>query len=457
MAARRLLRISLLCTSIGLLAVYALSLQVEPQGISINMLDRHVGDMVRISGTVTYLRTHEEGHLFLTVRDESGQCEVPVFSEVASKLPRIFIGEKIEVTGSVEEYRGSLQVVPPLSRDVKLLGADVTPTRVAEQFPGRVVVLQGIAVNISSSGRQFTLADQTGFIRVESGQGHGIRPLTNMTISGRIKTAGHGNYLRMLDLIEAHPAKLPPIDPLQNQSFRGLGVAKGRVAFRNSSASIVCARGFVLLGSGEGLADGDLVTAVVRGDGDKLSVMEVEVNKANIFPIKKLSDELLGTRVRVRGVVIRKYVSGNNVFLTLYNETDLDLPLFGAGDDVNVTLGDLVTALGVVKKYRDRLQVVPNSVSDISVEPGEIAERKIDQISDADLYQLVRIHGRVTSVKHYRKSCSVWIRDGSGRIRVYAPFGISNVSVGMEIEAVGLVKRFNGQLELIPRDPSDFG
>ena len=188
-----------------------------------------------------------------------------------------------------------------------------------------------------------------------------------------------------------------------------------------------------------------------------MDVIEVDVEKAGILPIGQISEEMLGRRVRVSGVVIRKFVSGKNVFLTLYNETDLDVPLFGGGGEVNIALGDLLTVVGTVKKYRDRLQVVPNSLSDLSVEPGEVVDRDIDQISDADLYQLVRIRGRVTSVKHYRRSCSIWVRGAAERIRVYAPFDVSNISVGTEVEVVGLVKRFNGQLELIPRAPSDVG
>jgi len=457
--ARGLLRLSLICTFVGLTAIYVLSLQVEPHGISINMLDRYVGDVVRISGVITSMRIHDEGHLFLRVRDESGECQVPIFSDMASRLPRVFVGERMRVTGYVEEYRGSLQIVPRIDRDVELMGPDISDIVSAVRRIGEVVVLRGIALRPSRSGEDFVLADETGSIGIRTGCKYPLRWLANVTVSGRMKTSGGHPYLDMSDLIEAHPADLPSVDLCRKERFQGLGKVSGRVKFNRSSAVLEAPCGALPLGRARGLslADGDLVTAVVRGRGGGLDVIEVEVEKAGILPIRQISEEMLGKRVRVSGVVIRKFVSGKNVFLTLYNETDLDVPVFGGGGDVNIALGDLLTVVGTVKKYRDRLQVVPNSLSDLSVEPGEVVDRDIDQISDADLYQLVRIRGRVTSVKHYRRSCSIWVRGAAERIRVYAPFDVSNISVGTEVEVVGLVKRFNGQLELIPRAPSDVG
>jgi DNA/RNA endonuclease YhcR with UshA esterase domain len=157
-------------------------------------------------------------------------------------------------------------------------------------------------------------------------------------------------------------------------------------------------------------------------------------------------------------MVISKFVSGKNTFLTLHNGTDVEVPLFGTGNDFNVQLGDVLTVSGRVGVYRDKLQVVPRDPSDTVVEPGRVVDREIDELSMEDLYSLVRTRGRVTSIKRYARSASLSLAGEVQKVRAYLTFQPrGSISVGTEIEIIGMVKSYKDELELVPRGQEDLG
>jgi len=116
-----LIKTSIACSVLGLVLIYAFSCMVEPKAISINLLDRYSGRIVRVNGTIVDLRTHEAGHIFVKIKDESGICEIPLFRDLAGKVPKLTIGDRLEVVGTVEEYNDSPQVVPRSVKDIRLL------------------------------------------------------------------------------------------------------------------------------------------------------------------------------------------------------------------------------------------------------------------------------------------------------------------------------------------------
>ena len=209
---------------------------------------------------------------------------------------------------------------------------------------------------------------------------------------------------------------------------------------------------------GPAILDGDMVEALAVRRGEWMSIVGVEMERAGILPVERLNAEMVGSVVRIRGTVVNRFVSGKNTFLTLYNGTEVEVPLFGIGGDSNLQLGDLLTVSGKVGVYRDKLQVVPRDLSTAEVEPGFIREKAIDDIGQDDVYSLIRIAGRISSIKRYTQSCSMWIKGEHGKLRVYLTFAPKgNLTVGTEIEVIGLVKTYEDDLELVPRGPEDLG
>ncbi|MBU7003984.1 MAG: hypothetical protein HXS50_00360 [Theionarchaea archaeon] len=459
---RSLVRISLACSIAGICVIFALAQVMEPKGISINLLDRYPGSIVRVTASIVDIRRHDAGHLFLSVKDESGICEVPLFKDVASRIPNVVIGDALQVVGIVEEYRDAYQVVPRSERDVTIVELPPVPISRARSMVGETLKVRGIVYELieSDEGQNFRIGDVNSSMSVFSGRRGLVEPGYDVTLSGLVKSGSEGNYLQVREVLDLSTDGAPAkeISELKGEtgffSVRGRFVADDELTIDDGTGSLEVDPDLI----GPEIIEGDLVGAIILVRGDELNVLEVELDKKGILPLERLEVELVGKTVRIRGVVISKFVSGNNTFLTLHNGTDIEVPLFGTGGDFNVQLGDLLTVSGRVGVYRDKLQVVPKDPSSAEIEPGRVVDRDIDELAIEDLYSLVRTRGRVTSIKRYSKSASLWLSGESQRVMAYLTFQPrSNVTVGTEIEIVGMVKSYRDELELVPRGPEDLG
>lgn len=460
---RSLVRISAACSIAGILLIYGISLLVEPKGISVNLLERHKGRIVRVTGTIVDLRRHEAGHIFIKLKDESGTCEVPLFKDLAKKMTPLSIGDRLQVIGTVEEYRDSQQVVPRTERDLTILESPPVPIKAAKEMVGETVKLIGIAYKIRDleSAQEFYLTDGDASIRV-SFYAHGIvKAGYNITLSGMVKTDKGETYFAAREILDLSPDGVEPVKISDLKRMDGIFSLQGSLRVGESGPGIDDGTGMIDLDENlliGGIVEGDLIEAIVQRKGDEMNVLEVELDKANILPLERLSDEMVGRTVRIRGTVISKFVSGKNTFLTLYNGTEVEVPLFGTGQDFNVQLGDILTISGRVGVYREKLQVVPRNLTNTGIEPPQIVDKDLDDLSMNDLYSMARIRGRVSSINRYSKSCSMWIKGETRKIRVYLTFNPdSNISVGTEIEVIGLVKSYKDELEIVPRGKEDLG
>jgi DNA/RNA endonuclease YhcR with UshA esterase domain len=114
-----LIRICLLGSVAGIAALYFVSFMVVAEELGAGEINQnHAGRKVRVSGIVEDLREHRNGHIFFGIRDETGSVDVVVWEDRVEQLKlsgidmgRIREGAGIEITGSVELYRGDVQVV----------------------------------------------------------------------------------------------------------------------------------------------------------------------------------------------------------------------------------------------------------------------------------------------------------------------------------------------------------
>jgi DNA/RNA endonuclease YhcR with UshA esterase domain len=121
---RTIARLSLICSITGLAVIYAGTLFTRPRITPIASLDNgFIGLRVVVSGQVVDLRKHEEGHIFLKLRDDSGGViSVPIFSRLSAGIEEsIELLDVMEVTGEVVLYQGNLEVVPDQAGDVKVV------------------------------------------------------------------------------------------------------------------------------------------------------------------------------------------------------------------------------------------------------------------------------------------------------------------------------------------------
>ncbi|MEM3657456.1 MAG: OB-fold nucleic acid binding domain-containing protein [Candidatus Hadarchaeum sp.] len=141
-------KLSLICSLVGLVAIYAAAVTVRPKITPIASLNESfIGLRVSVSGQVVDYRDHKEGHLFLKLKDKSGGLvNVPIFSRTRSQLEEsIELLDIVEITGEVALYQGELEVIPEGAKHVKIV--HTAPTKLSEigkENAGAPVKVQGI-------------------------------------------------------------------------------------------------------------------------------------------------------------------------------------------------------------------------------------------------------------------------------------------------------------------------
>lgn len=143
-----MMKMSLVCSLAGLAAIYMAAFSARPKLTPIASLDNSfIGLKVMISGEVVDFREHQDGHLFLKLRDQSGGiASVPIFSRVRSELKQsIELLDVVEVRGEVVLYRGELEVIPGGAEDVKVIHtAPLNISRLSKDNAGAPVKIQGV-------------------------------------------------------------------------------------------------------------------------------------------------------------------------------------------------------------------------------------------------------------------------------------------------------------------------
>jgi len=129
MAKNILVLISLLTSVIGLVLIYIAAINLEPKQIELKDMNPELtGRSVSTTGEIVYRRTHDAGHLFLTISDDDTKIAVPLFAGYLNDLKEVDlteddfrVGTKISVSGLVDEYQGQLQIIPRRVNDIKIL------------------------------------------------------------------------------------------------------------------------------------------------------------------------------------------------------------------------------------------------------------------------------------------------------------------------------------------------
>ena len=125
-------KLSLICfitSVIGLVLIYVAAINLEPQRIELkDVTPELVGRSVSTTGEIVYRRSHDAGHLFLTISDGDTKIAVPLFAGYLNTLKKVglteddfYVGAEISVSGLVDEYQGQLQIIPRRKDDVKII------------------------------------------------------------------------------------------------------------------------------------------------------------------------------------------------------------------------------------------------------------------------------------------------------------------------------------------------
>ncbi len=87
--------------------------------------ESNYGKIVYFQGVVERIYFHKNGHVFLTLRNESKEMKVAIFSRVATKIAKeismIEVGDIIWVKGRLSSYKGKPEIIVRKPEDIRWL------------------------------------------------------------------------------------------------------------------------------------------------------------------------------------------------------------------------------------------------------------------------------------------------------------------------------------------------
>ena len=153
---RRNLILFLVLPSLALL--YIISLSISPERVSLGDLERYEGSMVLVEGEIVDIRVTKGKNMVITLAE--GGKEAKVFLHGKKDL---CIGDRIEVLGRVERYRGEVEIVAKRiakveegCEEMKLFQLSERPDR----FLNKILIVSG---RISYIGRDYLEIEDQGY------------------------------------------------------------------------------------------------------------------------------------------------------------------------------------------------------------------------------------------------------------------------------------------------------
>lgn len=125
---KKVINFCLIGSVIGIISIYIISLmmgseQVKVEDITSNM----VGKVVNVKGEVSDIYFHKNGHVFFNLKEGGSKVRVVIWENIAEQMKYSGIdiynlknGDRVEITGTVELYRGEPEVIP-IKAQVKVI------------------------------------------------------------------------------------------------------------------------------------------------------------------------------------------------------------------------------------------------------------------------------------------------------------------------------------------------
>jgi DNA/RNA endonuclease YhcR with UshA esterase domain len=195
-----------------------------------------------------------------------------------------------------------------------------------------------------------------------------------------------------------------------------------------------------------------------------------------VEPVEMTSAEIetrpLYQKVKVRGVIRddRTPYEGLRI-LTLRDATgEMDVTLSTqavalGGDLPDLGLGQSVQVVGAVDQYKGAPQISLGRGSDLLVLDETVAiapERHMGELSTGDVESMATVEGRISRVNSFSAGTRFTLDDGSGTVTLLLWQDLVDalpdrdaLTVGAVVRALGEIKEYRGDMEIVPELPSD--
>lgn len=110
-----LLKIALICALVGLALLYFISIKIEVKDYKPNLLNKNIGDDVKLKGTVAKIT--DKGNVVFVEVNQQNPISVVIFT--GDNDLKLKNGDNVEVIGKVQEYNGKPEIVADKVRVVR--------------------------------------------------------------------------------------------------------------------------------------------------------------------------------------------------------------------------------------------------------------------------------------------------------------------------------------------------
>jgi exonuclease VII large subunit len=117
---KKVIRLCLIGSALSIIALYFISLQITSDVVKVgDITEQLAGKTVNVTGQVSSLYLHKNGHVFFNLIDGEDKVRVVIWESMVEQLKysgmnvsEINNGDKVQVVGTVEMYQGEPEIIP---------------------------------------------------------------------------------------------------------------------------------------------------------------------------------------------------------------------------------------------------------------------------------------------------------------------------------------------------------
>ena len=124
----KIFKVAMLTTIIGLVGMIIFAGDISPKEVAIEDIDRGmIDEKIAIKGVIETVKKSSSGKsYFLTLNDGTGRITIMVFESTIVEFQeagidiKSFENKKVEVIGTVTEFKSTMEIILPNSNSIKI-------------------------------------------------------------------------------------------------------------------------------------------------------------------------------------------------------------------------------------------------------------------------------------------------------------------------------------------------
>jgi DNA/RNA endonuclease YhcR with UshA esterase domain len=441
--------------------------------------DEMLYQKVTVRGMIRDDRIPYEGLRLLTLRDATGEIDVALASGTTALhggWSDLEVGQSVQVTGAVDQYRGTPQISVGRPGDLVLLEAALTiaPLRpIGEISAGDVesmVTVDGTIAKVApfSAGVRIELDDGSGTITLLLWQDlYQSLPAQDGLVEGTVLRAQGkvdeykgdlevvpelSSDVAVLSIAERQPVAMITSTPTPEPTAEATPAPTATMTPTLTSeptpeptekptpSSTPTKRPLPSpTPSPWPTAEVRTIGSITGGDaGTVFTIARAGIGDVSYFSM---------------GVKYTLTDPTGSITLLVWQDVMEEIP-----DRYALFPGSQVRVTGEIDEYQGDLEVIPGAGADVIViAPGErppIEQRAVSSITASDEGRIFTVEGRVTRTES-RGWLRIWLNDGTGEILIFVPerstaYLQAGIGGGVSLRVTGEVDIYQGVLEIIP-------